>query len=362
MKGKKMVYCIDCDQEVLATITEKEEQYTVKGDGPFSIRARVPVCPRCGAELFDEEIETENQKKLYGQYRRKHGLLLPEEIKAIRERYGLTQKSFSRLLGFGEVTIHRYESGSIQDKAHDTVIRNAQNPRFIQELYQKNPQAVSARERKILEKKLETLLSENAQTDFWDRPDLSQVRKVTTTILFLAHAVSKLSREKLYFLLWYADMLHHKEFGTTITGLRYEKHSSGPVPYCFDVFLRSARSEGAIEIKEEVHSPWNYSSFPAQQFAAFIMQKPGESLLDDLQEISQTRIYPRKDADTSSLSPSELRVLRFVAQTLGHCRISELTQRIKREKAFLETKEQEFILFYLARDLTLSLPPDEKPL
>ena len=53
----------------------------------------------------------------------------PNEIKKIRKKYNLTQSAFSKLLGFGEKTITRYENGSIQDLAHDNLIRlmNSQN-------------------------------------------------------------------------------------------------------------------------------------------------------------------------------------------------------------------------------------------
>ena len=45
------------------------------------------------------------------------GFLQPEEIEKIRKQYGLSQKNFARLLGWGDITIHRYESGAIQDDA-----------------------------------------------------------------------------------------------------------------------------------------------------------------------------------------------------------------------------------------------------
>lgn len=47
------------------------------------------------------------------------------EIKEIRDSFGLSQKDFAILLGFGEKTITRYENGSIQDESHDIAIRLA---------------------------------------------------------------------------------------------------------------------------------------------------------------------------------------------------------------------------------------------
>lgn len=36
---------------------------------------------------------------------------MPEEIKKIREQYGLSQRSFAKLLNWGDKTICRYENG-----------------------------------------------------------------------------------------------------------------------------------------------------------------------------------------------------------------------------------------------------------
>ena len=55
-----------------------------------------------------------------------------EEIRAIREQYGLSQRSFAKLLNWGDKTICRYENGSIQDKAHNSLLlflREPQNMR-----------------------------------------------------------------------------------------------------------------------------------------------------------------------------------------------------------------------------------------
>ena len=50
------------------------------------------------------------------------------EIKLIRKKYGMNQKEFSQALGFGEITIHRFENGSIQTEAVDAVIRLSEEP------------------------------------------------------------------------------------------------------------------------------------------------------------------------------------------------------------------------------------------
>src|SRR5437762_341779 len=51
-------------------------------------------------------------------------LLAPEEIRAGRERLALTQKQFANLLGVGEATVSRWETGAqIQQRAMDRFLR-----------------------------------------------------------------------------------------------------------------------------------------------------------------------------------------------------------------------------------------------
>ena len=51
-------------------------------------------------------------------------LLTPEEIRQGREKLGLTQKQFANLLGVGEATVSRWETGAqIQQRALDRFLR-----------------------------------------------------------------------------------------------------------------------------------------------------------------------------------------------------------------------------------------------
>jgi len=51
------------------------------------------------------------------------GLLTSEKIKTIRQKYGISQKQFSEVLGWGAATIIRYESHQVQNRAHDDILR-----------------------------------------------------------------------------------------------------------------------------------------------------------------------------------------------------------------------------------------------
>lgn len=105
-------YCDNCESEVETKVITKKEVYTVLGED-IEVEAQVLVCSNCNEELFCEELDGATLINAYNEYRRRHKLLLPTEIKQIRELYGLSQRSFAKLLNWGDKTIHRYENGSI---------------------------------------------------------------------------------------------------------------------------------------------------------------------------------------------------------------------------------------------------------
>lgn len=81
-----------------------------------------------GNEIFDRNIEIENDKRLYDIYKKQKNLLTNSEIKKIRKKYGLNQKEYASVLGVGEITIHRFEKGAIQTEAVDSIMKLSNNP------------------------------------------------------------------------------------------------------------------------------------------------------------------------------------------------------------------------------------------
>ena len=120
-------YCEECGKEVETKVVFKKETYDVCGE-PIEVDAQILVCAECGEEFYCEEFDNATLINAYNEYRRKHKLLLPEEIKKIREQYGLSQRSFAKLLNWGDKTSCRYENGSIQDKAHNSLLLFLREP------------------------------------------------------------------------------------------------------------------------------------------------------------------------------------------------------------------------------------------
>jgi len=81
-------------------------------------------CPRCGEILLRFADSKRLAEDAAAVYRRKHGLLSSDEIRAIRERHRLRQGDLPRLLRLGVNTISRWEAGrNVQTAAMDVLLR-----------------------------------------------------------------------------------------------------------------------------------------------------------------------------------------------------------------------------------------------
>ena len=122
-----MNYCEKCEKEVETKVITRKENFKICGEN-IEVDAQVMLCANCGEEIFNEELDSATLLNAYNEYRRRHKLLSPEEIKRIREQYGLSQRSFAKLLNWGDKTVRRYENGAIQDKAHNSLLLFLRDP------------------------------------------------------------------------------------------------------------------------------------------------------------------------------------------------------------------------------------------
>ena len=81
-------------------------------------------CPKCGEIVLRALDAKRLHEDAIAIYRKEHGLLSADEIRAIRERFGLTQADLARLLRLGANTVSRWESGrNVQTAAMDMLLR-----------------------------------------------------------------------------------------------------------------------------------------------------------------------------------------------------------------------------------------------
>ena len=77
------------------------------------------------------ELDEANLAQVYNQYRAKYGIPFPEEIKHIRQHYGLSATKMSEILGFGENQYRLYENGDMPSEANGKVLMSIMNPDFF---------------------------------------------------------------------------------------------------------------------------------------------------------------------------------------------------------------------------------------
>lgn len=258
--------CPVCEAEREIERGLNTETFTIKNES-IEIEANVDYCSMCGEYFADIETEERNFQTAYRLYREKHGLLQPEEIKSIREKYGLGQRAFSRLLGWGEITIHRYEAGGLQDETHNNELVLINDPENFSILFEKNKKRLSPRVLNRIHERLTALLHDKKQIYFHGLLEsffgqasddimsgfrLFDLERFENVILFFSETSKGVLKTKLLKLLWYFDFLTYKRFNRSATGAQYVHLPLGPVPNNYEIYLNYLVSEKALEIEEVV--------------------------------------------------------------------------------------------------------------
>ena len=330
----KKLYCDVCGS-FETTITKKNETIEVRGK-EVEIEAEVRVCS-CGNELFDEELERDNLSKAYAEYRARLGIMSPEEIKQMREGYGISQRGLSRLLGWGDVTVHRYETGAIPDQPHSMLLELLNDPAVMSSAMSKGKDLLpkttfetvmsNVREKLAQKGKGLTLASLQERFDFGEADICSgfkrfDLTKFTNALLFFATKVPDLYKTKVNKLMFYADFLHFNEFVVSITGSRYLKYEFGPVPEKYEGLIWEVSQLGVISVTEE----------PVGQFVGSV-------------------IRPLVDYDPTVFTDDELRVLESVAKTYGELTSRSISEVSHKEDGWLETDPSQPIPYSYAKTL-----------
>lgn len=259
----KDVSCPKCDEIMTPDIVEKKIIIEIHKE-KIEVNAERAKCTNCGEEFLVENI-IDGYDEAYDLYRQKHNLLSPAEIETIRKKYDLSKKAFSILLGFGEITVQRYEKGAIQDRTHDGIMRLAKNPVNMKELFEKNRGLLLAEDVKNFEIKINALANETTNEDLYNsimkaldfpEDELNGFKKfnldrfANLVLLILERADAWTTQIVKY--LFFIDFENYARNNKSISGLRYVHQKNGPLLAEYNKLLYYLLEKGYV--KKEINS------------------------------------------------------------------------------------------------------------
>jgi len=132
-------------------VEKKPETFEYK-DQTLTLELTVYSCDVCGEGFFDNEEMRKQQRVIKDFQRKVDRLLTSEEIKQIRNKYGLSQRELACILGIAEKSIAKYEAGFVaQSKAMDNLLRVIEKfPDVLKYLKQLNMAQEEKYEKKII--------------------------------------------------------------------------------------------------------------------------------------------------------------------------------------------------------------------
>ena len=192
------------------------------------------------------ELDESNLAQVYNQYRAKYGIPFPEEIKRIRQHYGLSATKMSAILGFGENQYRLYENGDMPSEANGKVLMSIMKPEIFRIFVDNARGQFSDEEFAKLLEKAESWKSEKYPSVVIDyvfgksRRDINNgyaalsVLKIKNILLYFIEKGHGVFITKMNKLVFYSDFLSYRMLGRGMTGLSYRAIQYGPVPVRWD--------------------------------------------------------------------------------------------------------------------------------
>jgi putative zinc finger/helix-turn-helix YgiT family protein len=314
-------------------LTKERRSVTFRKE-PFEIVFLCYKCQDSGESFTTKELDELNVRQVHSLYRAKHCLPFPEDIKRIRNKYGLPASRMSEILGMGINTIRNYESGEMPSLSNARLIQMAENPAdFIhlvdlcETIPEKTKSGILANARKLIKESenevkvrhfLE-LIKWNSQGNVFTgfvKPDLE---KITEMVMFFSEKLSPW-KTKLNKLLFYADFAMFGKFVNAISGAKYRAINMGPVPENYDTLFDFMKNKGHIDIEYSLFSDGNV----------------GERF----------RPATGRSFNSSVFSKEELDVLNLVCEQFRSITAKEIVEISHKEQAWIQNHQGKSLIEY----------------
>lgn len=332
-------YCPYCDSEQEYYI-EKRIFKEYKGV-EVNVEENVPICKKCKNELVINDIEDENLKKIYNKYRKIKNIITPDEIKALRDKYNISQRELTAVLDMGKMTINRYENGAIPSKSHSDYLKLILNDekefldrakeayemkRITQKTLEKIEKNSNRKESNEDNYELMTYIESNLKTkpNIYNGFKELDLEKLQNLISYIA-SKTKLYLTSLNKYLWFIDMVSYNKRACAITGLMYVHEQYGPV-----IINRKYEEISKLDDKYKRED---------------IENNDGSSI--------QSIITSNGNYDLTLFSDKEMKIIDEVIKKLSDKSVKEISDLSHKEDGWKKTRRFEKISFEYAENLNI---------
>ena len=182
------VFCENCRNDVEYNVIEEQMIGTIKGE-TYTYTGKVAKCKECKSDIFVNSINDYNLKALYDVYREKNGIISLEKVLGICEKYNISKRPLSLLLGWGEQTYSRYFNGDIPSKQYSDILNKIyESPVFYSELLENNKEKLPSKtaykkSKKAVDQILEGNLNEKSKINMVINYILNRCEDITPLAL-----------------------------------------------------------------------------------------------------------------------------------------------------------------------------------
>lgn len=203
-------------------------------------------CDETKERFTTTALDEVNVGQVYNQYRAKYGIPFPDEIKRIRQRYGLPASKMSQILGFGNNQYRLYENGDMPSEANGKILMSIQNPQifksfvinarnqFDEEDFVKILSKVKAVKTDADEVFVKNYVFNGIRRNIFNGYATQSISKLKNIILFYIERYNGVFFTMMNKLLFYTDFYSYKMTSKGMSGLAYKAIQRGPVPVRWD--------------------------------------------------------------------------------------------------------------------------------
>ncbi len=293
----------------------------------YTVHVRYYICEDTGEQFTTTEQDSLLFNDLYAQYRIRHGIPFPDEIKDIRNRYNLNYSQITRILGFGANQYAKYETGEMPSESNGKMIAAIRDKNVLLSIL-KNckgnfqpleydrilASVIMSGEKMDENESLQRIIYTNTGRNILNGYGSTSVAKLFDMVRYIVSKHGEVFPTKLNKLMFYCDFCNYRKIGQSISGLQYRAVNFGPVPN---------------------HYATIYDNVPDL-----------DKRLIEAHDMVSTILSCSVDSDFNELSSFEKDTIDYVVAKLKHLSVSEIIAASHKEGCWTKYSAEHSIIPY----------------